>query len=152
MKANVVVGGLAFGILLAAGPAHAQVVQAGVVIRSGPVTGHVLVGEPAPVVVYREPVRRVVVADPYVPRLVVLEPVYVPRGRAYGWWRGYGYRPVVVYYDGRRYYNRWSDGRGLQRIVVYERSGHYYRWDGDAWDHYRERHRGPDHHWRDWDD
>jgi hypothetical protein len=96
MKVNVVVGGVAFSLLLAAGPAHAQVLEAGVVIRSGPVTGHVVVARPA---VYREPPRHVVVVDRYAPRVVIVERLYVPQGRGYGWWRGHGYRPVVVYYD-----------------------------------------------------
>lgn len=127
MKANVVVGGIALGILLAAGPAHAQVVQAGVVIRSGPVTGHVVVARPRAAVIYREPPRHVVVHR-YAPRAVVVERVYLPRRRTYGWWRGYGYRPVVVYYEGGRYYNRRFDGRRVRRIEVFERGGHYYRW------------------------
>jgi hypothetical protein len=127
MKANVVLGGIAFGILLAAGPAHAQVVQAGVVIRSDPVTGHVVVARPRAAVVYREPPRHVVVYR-YAPRVIVVERVYVPRRRAYGWWRGHGYRPMVVYYDRGRYYNEWFDGRGVRRIEVFERRGHSYRW------------------------
>lgn len=113
MKVNVVVGGIALGLLLAARPAQAQFVQTGVVIHSGPVTGHVIVGEPAP----------------YPPRVIVVERSYGPRGRPVYWSRGYGYRPVVVYYDGHRYYDRWFDGcRGLRRIQVYERGGRYYRW------------------------
>jgi hypothetical protein len=111
MKVSVVLGGIALGMLLAAGPARAQVVEAGVVIRSGPVIGHV------------------VVAPRYASPVVVVERAYVPRGRAYGWWRGRGYRPVIVYYDGRRYYDRWVDGWGLRRIEVYQRCGHSYRWD-----------------------
>jgi len=126
MKANAAVGGIAVSLLLAAGPAHAQVVQAGVVIRSGPVAGHVVIARPS---VYREP-RHVVVVNRYPPRAVVIERLYVPRARAYGWWRGYGYRPVVVYYDGRRYYHRWFPGPTLRRIEVYERGRHFYRWDG----------------------
>lgn len=153
MKTSIVVGGMALGLLLAARPAPAQMVQAGVVIRSGPVSGHVIVGEPAPVVVYREPVRRVVVVDRYAPRVIVVESLRGPRGRAYGWWRNY-YRPVVVYYDGARYYDRWFRGPGLRRVEVYERGGRFYRWDDnrsrDRDDHYRDRddHRGR----HDWDD
>jgi hypothetical protein len=148
MKARVVVGGLAFGILLAAAPASAQVVQAGVVIRSGPVYGHVIVGEPAAAVVYPMP-RRVVVVERYAPPVVVVERVYAPRGYALGWWRRYGYRPVVVYYGGGRYYQRWFDGRPLRQFEVYERNGRYYRWDDDR-DHYRDRTR--EYERRSWDD
>jgi hypothetical protein len=139
MKAHVVVGSLAFGILLAAGPASAQVVQAGVVFRSGPVAGHVIVGEPGPVAVYPRP-RRIVVVERYAPRVVVVERIHVPPGHAYGW-RRYGYRPVVVYYDRGRYYDRAFDGRPLRRVEVYQRGGRYYRWDGDDRDHYRDRYR-----------
>ncbi len=143
MKTNIVVGGMALGLLLAARPAPAQMVQAGVVVRSGPVSGHVIVGEPAPVVAYREPVRRVVVVDPYAPRVIVVESMDgPPRGRAYEWWRNQ-YRPVVVYYDGYRYYDRWFGRPGLRRLEVYERGGRFYRWDGDRRgdrdDHYRDR-------------
>lgn len=154
MKTSIVIGGLA-GLLLAARPASAQMVQAGVVIRSGPVSGHVIVGDPAPVVAYRQPVRRVVVVDRYAPRVILVEAVRVPRGRAYGWWRNQ-YRPIVVYYDGYRYYDRWFGSPGLRRVQAYERGGRYYRWDGDVrrhrdrGDHYRGRgdRRGP----HDWDD
>jgi hypothetical protein len=150
MKASIAVAATAIGLALAARPARAQVVEAGVVIRSGPVYGHVVVGEPAPVVVYREPPPPVVVVHPYYPaRVIVVEPVRGPRGRAYGWWWS-RYRPVVVYYDGARYYDRWFSGRpGLRRVEVYQRDGRYYRWD-DGRDRYRDRddRRGP----RGWDD
>jgi hypothetical protein len=137
MKTSIVVGGMALGLLLAARPAPAQMVQAGVVIHSGPVSGHVIVGEPAPV-------------DRYAPRVIVVESVRGPRGRAYGWWRNQ-YRPVVVYYDGGRYYDRWFGRPGLRRVEVHERGGRFYRWDGDRGrdDHYRDRDRRGGH---DWDD
>lgn len=154
MKTSIVVGGMALGLLLAARPAPAQMVEAGVVIHSGPVSGHVIVGEPAPVVVYREPVRRVVVVDRYAPRVIVVQSVLGARGRAYGWWRNQ-YRPVVVYYDGARYYDRWFGGPALRRVEVYERGGRFYRWDGDR-DRYRDRNdydRDRDRRGRhDWDD
>ena len=127
MKTRMVVGGLAVGLLLAASPAPAQTVEAGVVIRSGPVTGHVILGEPPPVVVYREPAGW-------------------PRG-PYSSWRNQ-YRPVVVYYDGDRYYDRWFGGRpGLRRLEVYQRGGRYYRWSDD-----RYRHRDRNDRYRDRDD
>jgi len=149
MKASIVVGGMALGLSLAARPAPAQMVEAGVVIHSGPVVGHVVVGEPPPVVVYREPVSRVVMVDRYAPQVIVVETARWPRGRAYGWWR-HQYRPIVVYYDGARYYDRWFGGRpGLRRVEVYQRAGRYYRWDEDR---YRHRDRD-DPRWRhDWDD
>jgi len=148
MKAHVVVGGIAFGMLLAAGPASAQVVQAGVVIRTGPVAGHVVVGEPA--VVYPRP-RRVLVVEHYAAPVILVQRIYAPRGHASGWWRRYGYRPVVVYYDGGRYYNRWFDGRPLRRVQVYERGGRYYT-SSDARDGYRDRTRDIDYDRNGWDD
>ena len=125
MKTSIVVGTMAIGLTLAARPAQAQMVEAGVVIRSGPVYGHVVVGEP------------------YAPRVIVVEPV------RYGWWWNQ-HRPIVVYYDGVHYYDRWFRGRpGLRRVEVYQRGDRYYRWDGGR-DRYRERH---DHRGRrDWDD
>jgi hypothetical protein len=125
MKARIAVGAVALGLALMSHPAQAQVVQAGVVIRSGPVYGHVVVGDP---VVYPEPPRRVYVERPYPPRVIVVEAVRRPRGHAYGWWQTH-YRPIVVYYDGARYYDRWFGGRpGLRRIDGYQRGGRYYRW------------------------
>jgi hypothetical protein len=155
MKASIAVGTMAIGLALTASPAQAQMVEAGVVIRSGPVYGHVVVGEPAPVVVYSEPPRRVVVVHPYAPRVIFVEPVRWPRGRAYGWWRNQ-YRPIVVYYDGDHYYDGWFSGRpGLRRVEVYQRDGRYYRWDGDRdryRDGYRDRDRDDRRGRRDWDD
>jgi hypothetical protein len=146
MKTSMVVGGLAVGLLLAASPAPAQTVEAGVVIRSGPVTGHVLLGEPPPVVVYREPARRVVVEDRWGPRVIEVEPAGWPRGPYWSWRNQY--RPVVVYYDGDRYYDRWFGGRPrLRRLEVYQRGGRYYRWSDD-----RYRHRDRDDRYRDRDD
>ena len=124
MRRGIVVGGilaLVFG--LAAAPARAQTtVEGGVVIHSGPVTGHVEVGSPPPVVVYREPAREV----------IVVEQAHVPHGNAYGWWKKHGYRAVTVYYDGSRYYGRRLERPGLRAVVVYEREGRYYLGDEDG--------------------
>jgi hypothetical protein len=120
MKTSIVVGGMALGLLLAARPVPAQMVQAGVVIRSGPVSGHVIVGEPAPVVVYREPARRVVVVDRYAPRVIVVESL-----------RGPGLRRVEVYERGGRFY-RWDDNRSRDRDDHYrDRDDHRGRHDWD---------------------
>jgi hypothetical protein len=118
MKASIIVGSMALALTLAARPAHAQIVQAGIVVRSGPVYGHIIVGEPAPVVVYPEPAPRVIVAHPYTPRVIFL------------------------YYDGVRYYDRWYGRPGLRRVAVYERGGRYYRWTGGR-DWYRPRYDYP---------
>ncbi len=147
MRTGGLVGAIVLGLGLAAPRAPAQVVEAGVVIRSGPVAGHVVIGPPPPVVVYREPAR-VVVVERYAPRVIVVREVHVPRGRAYGWWKKHGYRRVVVYYDGHAYYDRWVDGRpGIREVVVYERDGRYYHGDWDDHDGWRDRDR-----WRDRDD
>ncbi|HEX2452016.1 MAG TPA: hypothetical protein VHJ69_12775 [Gemmatimonadales bacterium] len=137
MNTAIVTGGIALALTLTS-PAAAQMVEAGVVIRSGPVAGHVVIADPAPV--YHE--RRVVVVDRYAPRVVVVEHVRAHRGR--GWWKQHGYRPVVVYYDARhrRFYDRWDrDRRGIHEVVVYERRGRFYtadyywrdEWRRDGW-------------------
>jgi hypothetical protein len=130
MKTSMAVGAAALALAMAASPAPAQIVQAGVVIRSGPVRGHVVVGEP---VVYREPVRRVVVVERYQPRTIVVER-FDARRYPRGWWRRHGYAVTTVYYDDRddRYYDRRiSTHRGLREVTVYVRDGRYYRVDRD---------------------
>ncbi len=109
MKTSMAVAGATLALVIAASPARAQIVEAGVVIRSGPIRGHVVVGEPAPVVVYREPARRVVV-DWYEPRTILAERIHQPWGRARGWWWRHGYGVTTVYYDHRsRHYRHHHD-------------------------------------------
>ena len=131
MKRRGVVGGIVVLVLgLAAVPARAQTtVQGGVVIQSGPVTGHVEVGSPPPVVVHDEPVREV----------IVVERTHVPHGNAHGWWKKHGYHEVTVYYDGARYYDRRLERQELRAVVVYERAGRYYIGQEDA-ERYRHHH------------
>jgi hypothetical protein len=119
MNAKKLMGAVAALVALSALPLRAQTtVEGGVVVRSGPVAGHVEVGSPPPTVVYAEPVREV----------IVVERVHVPKGNAYGWWRKNGYRQVTVYYDGSRYYSRRIAHRtGFREMVVYERNGRYYQ-------------------------
>jgi hypothetical protein len=128
MKRRMVAGGtivLLLGLITV--PLRAQTtVEGGVVIHSGPVTGHVEVGSPPPVV-YREPVREVIVVE------------HVPHGKAHGWWKKHGYRAVTVYYDGSRYYGRRVERPGLRTMVVYELRGRYYLGDEDG-DRYRHHH------------
>jgi hypothetical protein len=126
MKTAIVTGGIALALTLHS-PAAAQIVEAGVVIRSGPVVGHVVIADREPV--YHRPERRVVVVERYDPRIVVVQHVRGHRGRGHGWWKKHGYRPVVVYYDVRhgRFYDRWHrDRRGIREVIVYERRGRYY--------------------------
>jgi hypothetical protein len=129
MKRRIVAGGtIALLLGLTTVPLRAQTtVEGGVVIHSGPVTGHVEVGSRPPVV-YREPVREV----------IVVEQVHVPRGHAYGWWKKHGYRTITVYYDGSRYYGRRLERRGLRAVVVYERRHRYYLGDepGERYRHH----------------
>jgi hypothetical protein len=122
MRTSVVAGSLLSGVLFI-NPVQAQQVSANVVIRSGPVAGHVAIGEYS---TYRRPVaRRVVVVERYAPRVIVVERVRYRHARH---WRHHGYRPVTVYYVNGRYYDRYvADRPGLREIVVYERDGRYYR-------------------------
>jgi hypothetical protein len=154
MKTSMAVGAAALTLAMVVSPAEAQVVQAGVVIRGGPVRGHVVVGEPAPVVVYRRPVRHVVVVERYHPRTIVVERFPERQYRSQRWWRRHGYAATTVYYDGDDdcYYDRPIYGRrGLDEVTVYERDGRYYSLgrdngdynDGDHDDH-DDRHHGDD--------
>jgi hypothetical protein len=127
MRTSAVAWSLIAGFLSTAVPLHAQRVEAGVVVRSGPVAGHVVIRDGYST--YRRPTaRRVVVVER--PRIVVVERVH-RHGRAKHWTRR-GYRPVTLYYwNGRyydRYYDHWAGHRhAVRTIVVWERDGHYYR-------------------------
>jgi hypothetical protein len=122
MRTSVVVSSLIAGLLSATVPLHAQRVEAGVVVRSGPVAGHVVVRDGYST--YRRPVTRRVVAVER-PRLVVVERVH-RRGPAKQWSRR-GYRPVTLYYWDGRYYDRPMGRRhDFRTIVVWERDGRYY--------------------------
>ncbi len=143
MKTAIVMGGIALALTLHS-PAAAQMVEAGVVIRSGPVAGHVVIADPAPIY------HRRVVVDRYVPRVIVVEQVRSHRGRGYGWWKRHGFRPVVLYYEVRRgrFYDRWhGDWRGIREVTVYERRGRYYL--AADYRHDRDDHRDRDDNWRD---
>jgi hypothetical protein len=145
MKRMVMVGGMVALVLgLAAAPVRAQTaVSGGVVVRSGPVAGHVEVGSPPPpVVVVREPAREV----------IVVEQTHVPHGEAHGWWKKHGYREVTVYYDGGHYYGRRVEREGIRTVVVYERGGRYYRGDEDGDQHHEEHGKGQHHRHGDHDD
>jgi hypothetical protein len=126
MRTSAVAWSLIAGFLSTAVPLHAQRVEAGVVVRSGPVAGHVVIRDGYST--YRRPTaRRVVVVER--PRIVVVERVH-RHGRAKHWTRR-GYRPVTLYYwNGRyydRYYDRWAGHRdAVGTIVVWERDGRYY--------------------------
>ena len=130
MNTSIVAGSLIAALSLAA-PLHAQRVAANVVIRSGPVAGHVVVGNGystyrRPVVVYRRAPARVIVVE------------RVARHRHVRHWRKHGYRPVTVWYRDGRYYDRQVRGwPAMREVVVYERGGRFYheRDDHDRWNH-----------------
>jgi hypothetical protein len=157
MKASVVAGSLLSGLVLIASSLQAQQVSADVVIRSGPVAGHVAVGEGystyrrPPVVVYHRPAaRRVVVVERYAPRVVVVERVH--RHRHAGHWKRHGFRPVTLYYvDGRYYDRRIGHVRGAREVIVYERNGRFYDDCGHEGRHHDDR-RDHDDRYDDWDD
>jgi hypothetical protein len=141
MRTSAVAWSLIAGFLLTAVPLHAQRVEAGVVVRSGPVAGHVVIRDGYST--YRRPTaRRVVVVER--PRMIVVERVHRHgrghgrgHGRANHWTRG-GYRPVTLYYWNGRYYDRWVErGYPVRTIVVWERDGRYYH---DCDDDYRRDH------------
>jgi hypothetical protein len=122
---------IALGLAVAASPAKAQQVSAGIGVIDGPLTAHILIGQPY----YPRPVavvpRRWVVVGPYAPRLIVVERVH----RGVGFWRHHGFNRVSAYYDrdNDRYYDRY-DRRyaGLREVELYERDGRYYRDDRDG--------------------
>ena len=147
-----IVAGSLLATLLAAAPATAQNVAADVLVRSGPVAGHVVIGDGystyrRPVVVERRPVaRRVVVVERYAPRVIVVEGVHAHRSsRA---WARHGYRPVTLYYLDGRYYDRWSDRwPRAAEVVVYQRGDRYYV--SDCEERWRHHDRSPEPHWDD---
>jgi len=145
MRTSAVTWSLIAGLLSTAVPLHAQRVEAGVVVRSGPVAGHVVIRDGYST--YRRPTaRRVVVVER--PRIVVVERVH--RHRPAKHWARRGYYPVTLYYWDGRYYDRWVGHRhGVRTIVVWERDGRYYH-DCDEDRHWD---RDDDHRYHDhWDD
>ena len=121
-----VLAGIAALVTVATVPAAAQVrVSADVVIGSGPVIGHVIVGNRVPnVYPHRYPARRVVV---YQPRVIVVERHrHYRHARPFDRFRNHGWRETRVWYDSRRreYYDGFRPG--LRAVVVYQRGGRYY--------------------------
>jgi hypothetical protein len=127
-------------------PANGQQVSAAVRVRSGPVAGHVVIGDGystyrRPVVYRREPAR-----------VIVIERVQRRHFHRDGQWRKH-YRPVVVYYFDGRYYDRYLRGRPMREVVVYEREGRYYRECDDRYDGREDERRDrDDRDDRDWND
>ncbi len=142
----IALSGLLAGLAVAQ-PAAAQRVAADVFVNQGPLAARISVGDrywssyvDRPVVIYRQPARRVVVVDDR-PPVVYVERVH--RGR--GWWKrhGGGYRPVRMWYDGGAFYDRYYDGRpGLRAVLVFEQGGRFW-YDDDCADNWND--------WRGWD-
>ena len=135
MNATVFAVSLLTGVVLAT-PSSAQQVAAHIVVRSGPVAGHIAVGDGystyrrPTVVAYRHPEARRVVVERYAPRVIVVERV---RGHGRGnYWARRGYRPVTLFYvDGRVLRPARCVADVVREVVVYERDGRYY----EACDH-----------------
>jgi len=139
MKTTIVAASAVAALALAA-PLHAQRVSADVVVRTGPVRGHVAINDGystyrrAPVVVYERPTRVIVVER------------FRHRGD-FRRWKQRGFRRVTVFYVDGRYYDHYNRHRpGVREVVVYERDGRYYHdcYDRDYRDHrdhrdYRDR-------------
>jgi hypothetical protein len=146
MRTSIATGSLLTALFLAQ-PAQAQQVLADVVLQTGPVAGHVVIGNGYSTygrqrVIYRRtPIRRVVVVE---------------RTRYHGRaeWTRFGYRPVFLYYVDGRYFDRSFNREGVKQVVVYERGGRYYRECDEDERYDRDRHerdrRG--HHRDNWDD
>jgi hypothetical protein len=131
MRHLIPMGALAALLMAAPGTAEGQRVSADVVVRSGPVRGRVVIGDRP--YAYRYDLDRRWNGRRYAPRHLRVHLIRVPRGRAHGWWKRHGYRPVTVYYRAGRFYDRhdhrYLKRRGLrfQRVVVWERRGRLYR-------------------------
>jgi hypothetical protein len=146
MRTSIVAGSL-FAALSLAAPLSAQRVSADVAVRSGPVASRVIVNDG-----YSTYRRRVEYRP--VPRVIVVERVYLRHPSALRHWQRHGYRPVVVYYRDGRYYDRYvRGGPPMREVVIYERDGRYYHVcdERDSRDHYQGPSRHDDHD-RDWDD
>lgn len=125
MKTSTLAGSLVMTLALLAAPLHAQQVSGEVVLRGGPISGRVHVGDGYPS--YQRQVSRVVVVERHPARLVRVERFGHRHARH---WRHQGYRKVILYYiDGAYYDRRVRRGGRVHEVVVYERDGRYYLFD-----------------------
>ncbi len=130
---------LAFTLALPATQVQAQSVGGQVVIHSGPVSAAVVFG-PRPA--YRP-------RPYYAPRVAVVSAPY----RGDGYWSHYGYQRATLWYDADRdcYFDRGDPRYGYRPVVVYQRGGRFFREAGfqrghpDGWDHERGHGRGHGH-------
>jgi len=136
MRTGILAGSLLAGLALIATPLQAQRVSAEVVLRAGPVAGHVVVEDREPAYRYREAYRREpgrrMVVQRYQPRVIVVERFDHRHSKHWnrGRYLGHGYRLVTVYYVDGRYYDRYDPHySGTREVVVYERDGRFYQDD-----------------------
>ena len=120
MHTSIAAGSLIAALSLVT-PLSGQQVAARVIVRSGPVAGHVVVRDGY------STYRRRVVHRPAPARVIVVERVAHRRGNK-------ARRVTLWYYDGR-YYDRYvREWPCMREVVVYERDGRYY--DDDCDDRY----------------
>lgn len=136
MRTVILAGSLLAGVALFATPLQAQRVSAEVVVRGGPVAGHVAVEDREPAYRDREAYRRYpgrrTVAEHYQPRVIVVERFDHRHGKHWNRRKHLeqGYRLVTVYYVDGRYYDRYDPHyAGVREVVVYERDGRFYQDD-----------------------
>ena len=133
MRTAAVAWSLLAGLVSTAIPLHAQRVEAGVVVRSGPVAGHVVVRDGYST--YRRPApRRVVVVER--PRVVVVERVHRHRSDRHWTRRGYHRVDALLLATAATTIAGSGSRHGVRTIVVWERNGRFYHeCDGDRhWD------------------
>lgn len=113
-------------------PLAAQVIEADVSVRSGPVDARVHIDDGYSSYRYPVVVRR---PGP----VVIVYREYVPRGRSMNWYRKHGFRPVRMYwYHGQYYYRPWRPG--MFEVIIFERGGrHFWMDERDDWHRYRGR-------------
>ena len=132
MKSTTLARSLLAALAVIATPLQAQDVSGEVVVRGGPVTGRVVIGDQYSG--YR-PARRVM-AERYAPRVIRVERLRHHHGKHWKRGKHAGYRRTIVYYVDGRYYDRADRHHArAYEVVVYQRDGRYYR-DECAGRHY----------------
>ena len=107
--------------MIRAGALAALITTIGFTPASAQVRAVIQVNVGQPPVVYAAP-RPIIVRRAVAPNVIYVERM-PHRGR--GWWKRNGYRPAIVYTDGRYYYNTWVRRPGVTQVTVYTRDGRY---------------------------
>ena len=107
--------------MIRAGALAALITTIGLTPASAQVRAVIQVNVGQPPVVYAAPPPVIV------RRVVAPNVIYVERmpHRGKGWWKRNGYRPTIVYTDGRYYYSGWVRRPGVTQVTVYARDGRY---------------------------